>query len=543
MRIRSVEITGFKSFAERTVLAFEGGISAIVGPNGCGKSNIVDAIRWVMGEQNPRYLRGRMMEDIIFAGTESKPPVGMAEVVMTLDNSDGLAPGIYKDFGEIQIARRLYRSGESEYLLNRTPCRLRDISDFFLDTGVGTHGYTVVEQGSVAEIVATKPEERRFIFEEAAGIGKYRQRRRETESKLRSTEQNLLRVTDILGELRRQIASLDRQVRRATQYKKLRARERELELAVAQEEYLRHGNGLAAAEKALERLRTGGSELDARVARADAQVEESRRVHLDRERTLQETSEALSELRLKIQSIESRIEYGRRERTSLLQLTREREAEVEQLQEQLTGHRTSLHRAISDFAGAEQVLVDDESELQSREAELREQSESLSSMQGRREAVQGRLVQFAAEEATLGSQARSLEDRRSELERRVRRREEELEAATLHGEGLRVEELALERKLHGTLSEREAIGRQLARLLRTAEAAESQLASTREEFDAAPGGARAGLGPARLAAGDRAARSPAGRRHHRNRYRTTSAARSTARSPRSSTPTRASPRR
>ncbi len=485
MRIRSVEITGFKSFAERTVLAFEGGISAIVGPNGCGKSNIVDAIRWVMGEQNPRYLRGRLMEDIIFAGTESKPPVGMAEVVMTLDNSDGLAPGIYKDFGEIQIARRLYRSGESEYLLNRTPCRLRDISDFFLDTGAGTRGYTIVEQGSVAEIVATKPEERRFIFEEAAGIGKYRQRRRETESKLRSTEQNLLRVTDILGELRRQIASLDRQVRRATQYKKLRARERELELAVAQEEYRRHGDGLAAADKALERLRTEGFELDARVARADVRVEESRRVNLDRERALQETSEALSELRLKIQSIESRIEYGRRERTSLLQLTQEREAEVEQLQEQLAGHRTSLHRAIREFAGAEQILVDDESELQSREAELREQSESLSSLQGRREAVQGRLVQFAAEEATLGSQARSLEDRRSELERRVRQSEEELEAVTLHAERLRVDELALERELRGALSERDAIGRQLGGLLRTVGAAESQLLSTREEFDAA----------------------------------------------------------
>jgi chromosome segregation protein len=206
LRIRSLELVGFKSFADRTVFAFDRGISAIVGPNGCGKSNVIDALRWVMGEQNPRHLRGRGMEDVIFAGTEKKPAVGMCEVTLTLDNSDGLAAPPYGGFSEIQIARRLYRDGESEYLINKVPVRLRDVLDFFLDTGVGTRGYTIVEQGQIAELVSSKPEERRVIFEQAAGIGKYRQRRKETESKLRATEQNLLRVNDILVELRRQIA-------------------------------------------------------------------------------------------------------------------------------------------------------------------------------------------------------------------------------------------------------------------------------------------------------------------------------------------------
>ena len=195
MRIRSLEITGFKSFADRTVLAFDRGVSAIVGPNGCGKSNVIDALRWVMGEQNPRHLRGRLMEDMIFSGSEKRQPVGMAEVILTIDNSDGLAPPPYDEFSEIQVARRLYRSGESEYLINKTPCRLRDVTDFFLDTGVGTRGYTIVEQGHIADLVSTKPEDRRQIFEQAAGIGKYRQRRRETESKLKSTEQNLTAST------------------------------------------------------------------------------------------------------------------------------------------------------------------------------------------------------------------------------------------------------------------------------------------------------------------------------------------------------------
>ncbi|MEE9282439.1 MAG: chromosome segregation protein SMC [Myxococcota bacterium] len=489
MRIRSVEITGFKSFAERTVLAFEGGISAIVGPNGCGKSNIVDAIRWVMGEQNPRYLRGRLMEDVVFAGTDSKPPVGMAEVVMTLDNSDGLAPGIYKDFAEIQVARRLYRSGESEYLLNRVPCRLRDITDFFMDTGVGTRGYTVVEQGRVAEIVSTKPEERRFIFEEAAGIGKYRQRRRESESKLRATEQNLLRVTDILGELRRQIASLDRQAHRANQYKKLKARERDLELVVAREECGEHTARLASAESELESLRSDAVELDARVARAEARLEESRISHLERERALQKTSEDLFELRSSIQSVESRIEYRRRERKSLLALAEERETEVEQLRERLGSNTSSLNQMIGDFAGTDQALADDAAELESRETRLREHGERLSALYGRREALQNRLVELAAEEATLGSQARALEDRSRELERRVRESEAVLEASSQHAERLRREELTLERDLRGTLAERDSLGWQLGQQLRAVEQGETDLAVARSELETVRAGA------------------------------------------------------
>ena len=284
MRIRSLEITGFKSFGERVVLSFDRGISAIVGPNGCGKSNIVDAIRWVMGEQNPRHLRGRGMDDVIFAGTEAVAPVGMAEVVINLENSDGLAKPPYDGFSEIQIARRLYRSGESEYLINKTAVRLRDVSDFFLDTGVGTRGYTIVEQWRVSELVSTKPEERRIIFEEAAGIGKYRQRRRETERKLKATEQNLLRVTDILGELKRQINSLDRQARKANRYKELSAQVRDLELAVAWEDLQGDETRVREAESGLEGARAGLVALDARVARAESDLETARRSHLDRER-------------------------------------------------------------------------------------------------------------------------------------------------------------------------------------------------------------------------------------------------------------------
>ena len=179
MRIKSLQLHGFKSFVDRTVFSFDEGMTCVVGPNGCGKSNVVDAIKWVMGEQSARKLRGKGMDDVIFAGSENRPPIGMAEVTLAFDNASGTAPGAYAAYAEIEIARRLYRSGESEYLINKQPARLKDVHDFFRDTGIGLRGYTIVEQGKVAEIVSAKPEDRRGLIEEAAGIGKYKARRRE----------------------------------------------------------------------------------------------------------------------------------------------------------------------------------------------------------------------------------------------------------------------------------------------------------------------------------------------------------------------------
>ena len=236
MRIKSLEISGFKSFVDRVVFDFRAGITGIVGPNGCGKSNVVDAIRWAMGEQSPRRLRGKGMEDVIFAGSAERAPVGLAEVVLTFDNSEGIAPADYAAFSEIQVSRRLYRSGESDYLINKVACRLRDVQDFFRDTGIGTKGYTIVEQGRIAEIVSAKPEERRSLIEEAAGISKYKARRREAESKLKSTEHNLVRVSDVLGEIRRQISSIERQARKAARYKRLRETQRLLDLSIASDD-------------------------------------------------------------------------------------------------------------------------------------------------------------------------------------------------------------------------------------------------------------------------------------------------------------------
>ena len=229
MRIRRLDIVGFKSFMDRTVVAFDEGVTGVVGPNGCGKSNVADAIRWVLGEQSARHLRGRSMEDVIFNGSESKPPLSMAEVMLTFENDrPSELPSQYQGFSELTVGRRLFRTGESEYLVNGVEARLLDVNDIFFGSGVGRTAYSIIEQGRIGQIVSARPEDRRAIIEEAAGITKYKKRREAAERKMEATQQNLVRVADIVQELGKQLESLNRQARKAEKYKALRAQIREL---------------------------------------------------------------------------------------------------------------------------------------------------------------------------------------------------------------------------------------------------------------------------------------------------------------------------
>src|SRR5512136_382896 len=239
MRIKRLDVVGFKSFMDRTVVAFDDGVTGVVGPNGCGKSNVADAIRWVLGEQSARQLRGRSMEDVIFNGSESKAPLSMAEVMLTFENDrPSELPAAFQGFGEITVGRRLYRTGESEYLINGVSARLLDVNDIFFGSGIGRTAYSIVEQGRIGQIVSARPEDRRAIIEEAAGITKYKKRREAAERKMEATQQNLLRVADIVQELGKQLESLNRQARKAERYKALKAQIRELELAQAASRYL-----------------------------------------------------------------------------------------------------------------------------------------------------------------------------------------------------------------------------------------------------------------------------------------------------------------
>ena len=227
MRLKSIKLSGFKSFVDPTTVPFPSNMTAVVGPNGCGKSNIIDAVRWVMGESSAKYLRGESMSDVIFNGSSARKPVGQASIELVFDNSDGSAPGEFVRFNEISVRRRVSREGQSEYFLNGSKCRRRDITDLFLGTGLGPRSYAIIEQGMISRLIEAKPEELRVYIEEAAGISKYKERRKETESRIRRTQENLERLTDLRDELGRQLQHLERQAQSAEKYKAYKQEERQ----------------------------------------------------------------------------------------------------------------------------------------------------------------------------------------------------------------------------------------------------------------------------------------------------------------------------
>src|SRR4026209_2350227 len=251
MHLQSLELFGFKSFADKTLFNFHEGVTAIVGPNGCGKSNVLDAVRWVLGEQSAKSLRGDEMADVIFDGSDTRQPVGVAEVSLTFtDCADEL--GI--DWHDVRVTRRGYRDGNSEYLLNKTSCRLRDVQNLFADAGIGRAAYSMMEQGKIDMILSSRPEDRRAIFEEAAGVTKYKTQKREALRKLEATEANLLRIGDIIKEVKRQIGSLQRQAGKARRYQALHADLRVLETHHASKQLASLEGDLAAARQEIERL-------------------------------------------------------------------------------------------------------------------------------------------------------------------------------------------------------------------------------------------------------------------------------------------------
>src|SRR5438046_4942717 len=272
MRLESIALHGFKSFGDKTVVRILPGITGIVGPNGCGKSNVGEAVRWALGEQSAKSLRGQRMEDLIFHGSQSRKPVGLAEVELTFRNDGTLSV----PWAEVSVARRLYRTGESEYLLNGGAARLRDILDLFAGTGANPRAYSVMDQDKLNHVLTAKPHERRVFIEEAAGIARYKQQRNETQGKLDAARQNLVRVRDVMDEVKRQLASLERQAKKAQQYKALHAEKQSIALALVAADHarLRAENERLGLER--ERLRTEEEELRGRLA-ALAATEAARR--------------------------------------------------------------------------------------------------------------------------------------------------------------------------------------------------------------------------------------------------------------------------
>lgn len=311
MRLKRIEIEGFKSFRDRIVLDFPVGICGVIGPNGCGKSNIVDAIRWVMGEQRVKALRGKKMDDVIFNGSEGSSPLGMAEVTMTFENDGQPFTGAYADCAELAVTRKIFREGESEYYLNRVPCRLLDVKEFFMGTGIGTRTYSLVEQNSVSTLVEAKPEDRRHFIEEAAGISKYKSRKEAATRKMEATSQNILRLNDILREVKSRLNAVSRQARRAEQYKELKKNIREAELTVALQGYGDLAEEKRTFARRQEELKERETQLRTNLRELAAALEEAKVSVLENERLVAESQEKLYTVRNTISIKEQGIEFSR----------------------------------------------------------------------------------------------------------------------------------------------------------------------------------------------------------------------------------------
>jgi chromosome segregation protein len=499
MRLKAIKLSGFKSFVDPTVIPVSANLIGIVGPNGCGKSNIIDAIRWVMGEMSAKHLRGDSMADVIFNGSNTRKPVAQASVELLFDNSDGGAGGQYAAFGEISIRREAGRDGQSDYYLNKTKCRRKDITDIFLGTGLGPRAYSIIEQGMVTRIIEAKPEELRGFIEEAAGISRYKERRRETENRIRHTRENLARVDDIRRELETQLDKLQRQSKAAARYKELR-----------QEERLVKAQLLALRWRELdEKLQSHDREIAARQNEVDAVLAQQRAIEAEIERLraqLVEANDAFNTVQgefygvgNEITRIEQAMEHARETRA---QQKREQEqldaayadatqhldadrARLDELTRALDalgptlGERTQARdAAVNARVDAERALAEWQTQwdlFNSQAADSRRAHEIESNRVGQ---IEEQIARLTTRRTRLQDEARQIEERRAELP--VKRLRDEAAELDEMGRTQEQEIATLEAQLRDARARREELTNALDTQRSEASAAEARLLSLQE---------------------------------------------------------------
>ena len=466
MHLHSLELIGFKSFADKTIFEFHEGVTAIVGPNGCGKSNVLDAVRWVLGEQSAKALRGGEMADVIFNGTETRKPVGFGEVSLTFTNC-GSELGV--DWHDVRVTRRVYRDGNSEYLLNKTVCRLRDIQALFADTGVGRSAYSIMEQGKIDLILSSRPEDRRTVFEEAAGITKYKTQKKEALRKLEATEANLLRIGDIIKEVKRQIGSLQRQAGKARRYQTLLA-----DLQVLDTHHSRRQ--LDELEAEAERGRAEVGRLQEAEQTAHAKIETKENELAAKRRNLDEIDGDIGDARAEVQRLQSemaglrnRIEFNRQRAQELGELIERYESDIAAAETKRSEQATQLQEADALIARTNQLLATKEGEVEQltemlraartervqKEDELQALQLSLSKLENRTTSLQNDLNGIAARrEATaariseltraIAEEARQVEEALAQLTAARAALETERQTAEQRKENLRQAEERLQ---------------------------------------------------------------------------------------------------
>ena len=420
MKIKKLSIQGFKSFMDKLDIQFSPGISAFVGPNGCGKSNIVDAIRWVMGEQSPKQLRGRQMEDMIFSGAGPLKALGMAEVTLTLEDAEE-----FHDTSEISICRRLFRSGESEYLVNNSTCRLKDINDLFMGTGLGNRSYSIIAQGEIGTIIEQKPEETRFLLEEAAGITKYKVRREESLRKVSLTKENLRRVEDLLVEIKREMNSLKRQARKARRFKEVSSEIHRLKLALHAYKYSELQTEKAKRERIIDDLIDKEKELEALFSESEKAIETKDLAIIEKEKVLSALRESVFSLREERRNNEDTLRHlsADKERFSLncIRLKEEKEEISEKLMEFQSEIKT-INSRVNEL----QKSIKEISSLYSHyDSAFKDERQTLNRMKDELKKEKSHLIELATNEASLRGEINNLEEMINQLEIRKHELEEE----------------------------------------------------------------------------------------------------------------------
>jgi len=438
MLLKKIEFQGFKSFVDPTVLNFEAGISAVVGPNGCGKSNISDSIRWVLGEQSAKALRGSKMVDVIFNGTDGRKPSGMAEVSLTISNEDRKLP---IDYTEVTITRRAYRSGENEYLVNKVPSRLKDIYRLFADTGVGTDGYSLLEQGKMDLILSSKPMDRRSVFEEAAGITTYKTQRDEALRKLESTDQNLLRVTDIVTEVKRQINSLERQARKAEKYQALKLELDGLQSKFLIKELKLTRTAVADIEREMQSLKNDMDAIEVSMKEKEARISQLQLTLTEDEAALSAATQGVHAIEAQAAQTDKQIELNR----SQIVFQGERKERSAKEAAELRARQHSLAGEL-EIANAERDKEQSEltrlrAELAEEESKLKEASQKRRELSDEAQRLQQKSLENINRRSAVKAEIESFHGRSSQLETRMGQLREELEQAqaSLHEAGQKLE--------------------------------------------------------------------------------------------------------
>lgn len=384
MRIKKIELVGFKSFKDRTVIHFDAGITGIVGPNGCGKSNIVDALMWVMGEMSAKDLRGSQMTDVIFGGAEGYAPLGMCEVSLTLENDGGAFPVKYIKHSEIMVTRRLHRNGEGEYFINKEPARLKDVQEIFMDTGAGSKGFSIIAQGMIGKIITAKPEDRRMLIEEAAGITKFKARKKESQRKLVSTDQNLVRLQDIIGELKRQIDSLQRQAQRAERYRNIKNQIEDLDLWLSSAQYMELKRAADEAQAIFNEAQSMEVEGESNLSTLQGQLEVLKLQILEKEKAVEEQQiefyakqSTVQKKEMEIQELRFEIEQARRNEQMTGTILQEQQARQEllardkaSLSEQVTELQAEATSLSAQFAEKNEIFQNSNSRISTVDEEL-----------------------------------------------------------------------------------------------------------------------------------------------------------------------------